>query len=731
MNIFLGIDAGSATVAYALINENSEILRWDYQFHKGQVEEALEKMLQREDLQNITALAVTTSTPENFNSPYRYDNQVAIIRASKERVPQLGSLLYVGAEKFGVLRFDSQGNYSRLNTNSSCAAGTGSFLDQQAGRLNLKGIEEFCSITQKNHEEIPQIATRCAVFAKTDLIHSQQEGYSLPAICDGLSRGLAKNLVETLFTGQEINSPMVICGGVSQNLPVIKHMEDLSGKKITRDSLSHIYGAYGAALGLLEEEDPKNTLKPGGELFQKIEGKTHGLNQALELKLSDYPQFDSLKRYVRSIEGNYSMIDVEVDIYQEFPENCRCILGVDIGSTSTKAVIIDEEAKVLAGLYTSTLGRPLEALKALLQCLDEYQETQGINLEVLGCGTTGSGRKFIGNIMGSDLILDEITAHARAAVELDSGVDTIIEIGGQDSKFTTLHNGMVTSSVMNNVCAAGTGSFLEEQAKKLNCRVTEYATRTMGVEAPISSDRCTVFMERDMNHFLNEGYTVNQVLASAVHSVRENYLQKVAPNGSMGNKIFFQGATAKNKALIAAFEQRLQKPIIVSKFCHLTGALGVALTLLDQEVGQSRFKGLELYKEEIPVELEICQLCNNNCKISIAQVRGKKVAYGFLCGREYQDKGYVNKNKSGFDLLAERRKILTVKEKKSSNYNFIIGIPGALYLLEDMFLWKSFFNLLGIKTLSSESLKNPLEQGKIHSEAEFCAPVTALHGHAY
>ena len=201
-----------------------------------------------------------------------------------------------------------------------------------------------------------------------------------------------------------------------------------------------------------------------------------------------------------------------------------------------------------------------------------------------GAGTTGSGRKFTGTIMGADIMPDEITAHARAAYELDPETDTIIEIGGQDSKFTLMHDGMVTFSVMNNVCAAGTGSFIEEQAKKLECPLAEYSSRAEKANAPLASDRCTVFMERDLNHYLAEGYAVNEILAAVLHSTRENYLSKVAITARIGSKIFFQGATAKNRALVAAFEQKLGKPIRVSKYCHLTGAMGVALELCDRNL---------------------------------------------------------------------------------------------------------------------------------------------------
>src|SRR5208283_1671753 len=170
------------------------------------------------------------------------------------------------------------------------------------------------------------------------------------------------------------------------------------------------------------------------------------------------------------------------------------------------------------------------------------------------------GRKFIGSLLRADLVVDEITAHARAAYALDPGIDTIIEIGGQDAKFTTMRDGMVTFSHMNTVCAAGTGSFLEEQANRLGCSLADYTRRVKGVHAPLSSDRCAVFMERDINNFLSRGFSTDEILAAALYSVRENYLTKVARGAAIGEKIAFQGATARNGALVAAFRQGLGKP---------------------------------------------------------------------------------------------------------------------------------------------------------------------------
>lgn len=382
---------------------------------------------------------------------------------------------------------------------------------------------------------------------------------------------------------------------------------------------------------------------------------------------------------------------------------------------------------MLVGLYTRTAGRPALAVQAIFKTIDELIESKQLQLKINGCGTTGSGRKFIGGIVGADMILDEITAHARAAFELQPEVDTIIEIGGQDAKFTTLQKGRVTSSTMNTVCAAGTGSFIEEQALKLDCKLENLAGRTEGVAGPLVSDRCTVFMERDVNHCLTEGYTVDQVLASCLHAVCENYLMKVASEKHIGTSICFQGATAKNKSLVAAFEQRLKKPILVSRYCHLTGALGTALILADEKVHSDKFTGFGLHKQSLVLKSEVCDYCTNHCKISVATVGDTEVAYGFLCGRDYHHKRYVKVPSTSFDFLSERKRLFRVTNPAQKDV--VLGIPAALHLVEDLPMWQKFFGLLRIRTVTSESCPDPMHQGKKRARAEFCAPLTAMHGH--
>jgi len=708
-----------------------------------------------------TEVAVRTAqSPDILSGAHRIDDRVAAIAAARERNREIGSLLIVGGERFSMIHFDEQGAYRRLITNSSCAAGTGSFLDQQSRRLSLSGSAELSSMAMRNQGEAPKIASRCAVFAKTDLIHSQAEGYTLEEICDGLCLGLAKNIADTLVTDEAPPEPIVLAGGVARNEAVVHHLKHLLSAPIHTGELSHIYGAYGAALVQLErmenaaEDDLEHRSRTADTLPQSegteaaaalVEGEEREKEyffKPLSLELTDYPDFSGEESYVYSAREEKKPVEVEIYTRLARETELHAILGIDIGSTSTKAVLYaapsdgEQEGTVYAGFYTRTSGKPLEAVKAIFETAEAAADDHRLNLRITGAATTGSGRKFVGKVIGADTVVDEITAHARAAYELNPEIDTIIEIGGQDSKFTTMRDGMVTYCQMNTICAAGTGSFIEEQADKLGVPLSEYADRAEGRPAPLTSDRCTVFMERDINHYLNKNYSVNELLSAALFSVRENYLQKVATEAHIGERVCFQGATAKNRALVAAFEQKLGRPLFVSKYCHLTGALGAAIITAEEHAGASTFRGLALHREETPVRSETCELCTNHCRLRIAEVRGEIEAFGFLCGRDYDTKKYVNRNTSGFDLLKSRRRAFALQEETKRTREQIpagrrlLGLPSGLHMAEELPLWKTFFAELEIPTVTSEHCSQPIKEGKGITGAEFCAPMTAYHGHA-
>ncbi len=730
-NNILGIDIGSVSLSVVRLDCSGNILDYHYIFHSGDVRGKLAELQDMTDLSAVRAIACTRGRGYQYRSCHLYDPQVAVIAAARKFHEDIRSILVVGAERFSLIKLDRSGTYQYTNTNTSCAAGTGSFLDQQAFRLDFPGIEAFCEAALSNRSDIPEIASRCSVFAKTDLIHAQQRGYSLEGICDGLCKGLAKNIVDTLFNKESPSSPILFAGGVSRNLAVRKHLEEQMECRLAHHELSHLYGAIGAGLLLLDEGIPES-IEPIHSLEEILppEKDLEYFHEPLDWQRIAYPDFSSKNQYEYVPVHSGHTDNIEVDLYVDPAENqpISTYLGIDIGSTSTKAIITDEKNIPMAGFYTYTAGKPLKAVKAIFESIEELSKSKGIRFIFKGVGTTGSGRKFIGKIIGADRDFDEITAHARAAFELNPNTDTIIEIGGQDSKFTLMQDGMVTFSQMNTVCAAGTGSFIEEQAKKLGVSLSDYAEKAKGVRAPLASDRCTVFMERDINQLLNQGYAVNELLSTVLFSVAENYLKKVATEGSVGDHICYQGATAKNRALVAAFEQRLGKPIFVSKYCHLTGALGVALLLNDEGIKTTGFRGLHLYHEDIPIRSETCQLCSNHCHISLATVRDETVAYGFLCGRDYDTKKYVKKD-AGFQLLEERNKAIQRSRADKKRGRIKIGLPASLHIFEELTLWERFFSNLSIETVCSEHFAEPVKTGKRLAGAEFCAPINAFYGH--
>ena len=725
----LGIDIGSVSIHLAVIEIKGEarLVHTAAAFHNGDVKNTLTSLLEEAALDNVCFIAATDSTPLFVDSQLRVDGQVAAIRAARHFYGHsIRALLNIGGEKFSLSLFDEIGNYTGARHNTSCAAGTGSFLDQQARRLNLNGSEEISTKALANTKPRPDIATRCAVFAKTDLIHAQQEGYDIGQICDGLCYGLAKNISNTLFKKEIHDGKILFCGGVSRNRAVTAHLENLIGQDLVFDEFSSYYGAIGAAFCLWDEMEegqaaPVSYTLPRGIILEETRSTTYEY-PPLELKLSQYPDFSSFK--------SYEFEEVESDVYTDpsLLGISHGYLGLDVGSTSTKCILINQNGAPVAGFYTKTASRPVQAVQKLFKACHSFLKDFQLDFPIKGCGTTGSGRRISGKIIGADIEPDEITAHAAAAVNLNREVDTIIEIGGQDAKFTLIKDGTVTSSVMNTVCAAGTGSFIEEQALKLNCSLAEYSGRAEGVKAPVSSDRCTVFMERDINYYLAEGYGKEEILASVLHSVRDNYLTKVASESKIGKAVLFQGATARNKALVAAFEQRLNRPIQVSRFCHLTGALGVALLVKEEGLSQSSFRGFDLWKLDIPIRREVCQLCTNHCKLTIAEMDDGPQAYGFLCGRDYDTQKMVPK-KTRFNLIKDRKKILCQPNSIPAKHDFTVGLPAALHMAEDLEFWRFFFSRLGIRTITSQKLKQPVKFGKTIAAAEFCSPVTALHGH--
>ncbi len=761
-HVYVGLDVGSAYVHVALINDAGQLIVTKSSAHHGRIEQTIRSLLRNHAgkiagiYQNVRGARLVQLGPST-------DDQIAVLTGARHLGLESQTILHVGAEKFYLILLSEDGNYRKSVTNTGCASGTGSFLDQQAARLNLSSPAELAELATHFQGDPPPIATRCAVFAKTDLIHAQQKGYSLAAICAGVCRGVARNVAETIGS-LELPDPVVFSGGVALNRRVVDELSRVLGRRLVVPANPQTLAAVGLAHLALRESEKWDS---------------EALERFLREAPSDRPKrsyhYGPLKsipyrRPSARLAKSQTIHDVEVEIYEpaRTGHQLQAFLGIDVGSTSTKAALVSEEGQVLVSLYTRTQGQPISAVQCLFRALRWLEREENLSFELLACGTTGSGRKLIQKVLNADLAVDEITAHARAAYELRPDVDTIIEIGGQDSKFTVLRNGRVVFSVMNFVCAAGTGSFLEEQANKLGVPLERYGELAEKASAPLTSDRCTVFMERDLNHLLSQGYSRDELLAAATHSVRDNYLSKVANLQKIGNVIVFQGATGRNSALVKAFEQKLGKPIYVSPHCHVAGAIGVALILKDRGIRLNpRFRH-DFERSEVRVEEDVCQLCNNHCKITRIDLGGERLSWGFLCGREDSDPRPKRRDDRLNHVQAYRRtlrarpprelrsaapKLLplpefsAVREKVLDLRQWVrrtvglaqqdtpeprpvrIGIPHTLNLLDTLPLWRAFFAQLGWIPVSFPPGPRAMERGRALVEADFCAPIALLHGH--
>lgn len=545
------------------------------------------------------------------------------------------------------------------------------------------------------------------MFAKSDIIHAQARGYSKDAISGGLCEGVARSVLASTIKGRQLAGAVLFVGGMSKNRKIVDEIKAAIGQDVIVPEESLCFNAAGAAvLGGIPWEQRRGLMK--------LIRKKREIRPSLDIRIAHYPDFSADPCDV--VDG------VEITRYGNPPQSvCDVYIGIDVGSTSTKAVITETDGTILAGLYGRTQGDPVKAVTTLLGHIKEL--FANTTLQIRGVATTGSGRALIRDVIGADLAINEITAHARGATYLDPDVDTIIEIGGQDSKFTRLKNGVVTNATMNYVCAAGTGSFIEEQAKRLAITLPEISEIVPGETAPYTSDRCTVYMERDLNIFLSEGWRREQIMAAVLYSVRDNYLSKVVGKSVPGQKIYFQGATARNKALVAVFENELNQPVHVSKYCHLTGALGCAVALVDKQCTETTFAGVDF---SCQATSETCTLCENHCDLRIYKVGDTKTAWGLKCGRDYEDQKAGGKTagshfESRFESAFETP---TVHHDGAP----IIGIPETLFMMEYTSLFKDFFQQLGLNVRVEKSSGKKLAAGMKMINADFCAPIALSHG---
>ncbi|MCZ2080553.1 MAG: acyl-CoA dehydratase activase [Bryobacterales bacterium] len=657
----------------------------------------------------------------------------AIARMFAAVHPEVRSIFELGGESSKYIRLepgDDSGSCGILDYDRSgeCAAGTGSFLDQQALRMgySVEEVGEVVSCAGCG----ARIAGRCSVFAKSDMIHAQQKGYSPAEILRGLCDAVARNFKSSIVKSRTITPPVALIGAVSQNAGIagaLREVFRLSESDLMVPQLYAWCGALGAAI--LEAEEPRK------RSFRDI----HKLNQ----HKSAIHRLDSKPL---SME-NVVLLGDRVDKYRP-PEGdgpIAAYLGIDIGSVSTNLVAIDESANVIHDIYLRTAGRPIEAVQ---KGLTELKELWGNRLVIEGVGTTGSGRELIAEFVGADVVNDEITAHKTGAIHISDTlgggpVDTIFEIGGQDSKYISIENGVVVDFAMNEACAAGTGSFLEEQAEKLGISIKgEFARLALSSQAPTRlGERCTVFMERDVTGWLHNGETVPNLVAGLAYSIVLNYVNRVVRGRKIGDVIYFQGGTAYNDSVAAAFAKLLGKKITVPPYNGVMGAVGMALIARQWHRatrGFTRFRGYDLNNLEMSSRDFVCKACSNECDIKEFKIEGQKSYWGDKCSDRYRKVSPTGRKPVIEDLFAFREKLLEeitgsplAPPKQLTRSNRIcVGIPRTMSTYDQYPFWQRYFTAIGAGVvLSRQTDPKIAADGVEMALAQPCYPVQIAHGH--
>jgi predicted CoA-substrate-specific enzyme activase len=724
----LGIDIGSVTAKAVVLDESDRVITSRYVRTRGQPVETvlavLEDVLQKYPPDNITSAAATGTGGQLIANIFGipFVNEITAQAAGTSCFhPEVQTILEIGGEdsKLIVLKKEAGEALPKVSDfaiNGVCAAGTGSFLDQQASRMGIP-IEQFGDVAMKSAHP-PRVAGRCSVFAKSDMIHLQQVGTPVHDIVAGLCFAMIRNFKGQVIRGRDLGKPVSFQGGVAANKGIrraLLEVLELNEADLIIPEHFAVLGAAGAAMVSRESPLPGDTIQ----------------------RLRDYiAQRDYKFVTLPPLSGDEYPIEVEpVRIESDRP--VEAYIGVDIGSISTNVVVIDKDNNVLARRYLMTASRPIEAVK---RGLYEVGQELGDKVIVRGSGSTGSGRYMTGEFFGADVIHNEITSHARAAAFVFPEVDTIFEIGGQDAKYISLQNGTIIDFAMNKVCAAGTGSFLEEQSEKLDINIEEeFGNLGLASKHPLDlGERCTVFMESQQNYYKQRGASKKDLVAGLAYSVVKNYLTKVVEDRKIGDRILFQGGTAFNRAVKAAFESVLGKPVNVPPHHDILGAIGVAM-LAKEEIQTSgkktRFRGFDLADRHYELSSFECQSCSNRCEIHKVVFEGEKpLFYGSRCGKwdspEQQEKRRSSKIPRLFEERAEKLINTYSKDSPDLPNGRTVGIPRVLFFHELYPLWKAFFNELGFQIiLSDPTNRHIIRQGVENIVEEPCLPIKLAHGH--
>ena len=746
----LGLDIGSAYAKLVLCDSGGAVRLVDVEKNAGSPRAAVVALLQRLDgqvpLATITSAAVSGMgkglIPPEFGWS-EYSSSLALAAGILHHHPDARTVIQVGGQSSLVVRLeDGLRRPWQVATNPLCAAGTGRFLEQQAYRLGI-GMEEFSDLALACQGRPPRIAARCSVFAKSDLIHLQQKGVPVSAMLYALCESIAR-MVASLSRGP-FEAPVYLAGGVAANRAFVQALDEVLSARnkapvhvtVPEDYLHA--EALGAAL-LCRDRPARVAMLPAGEESRSylpmppLEPMQAGKEQAMPV--ASLLSGDNGRKPAGGARYGY--------------------LGVDVGSTSTKAAILDESGThVLAKHYLMTAGRPIDAVKELFAQLVAAGADQ---IEIKGAGVTGSGRYLIGSFIGADLVKNEITAQTRAAADIDPEAD-IIEIGGQDSKLVLKRNGVVVDYQMNKACAAGTGSFIDELADLLGISVKNGDFARLAFDASHTIDlgtRCAAFMAQAVATAQQERVSLEVITASLAVAIARNYLSKVVGTRKLGQKVILTGAVFYNEAVASAFRSQLPgKTLVVAEHKEVSGAIGAAMLAREAVLAghqPSRFKGFSAVVASQPRLTNFtCQGCPNNCAITRMQSPGEPPTYyGSRCDRYDGESALAPGTASAGEVASaearghhietffdERERLLFREQQDAASatpsaagHGPHVAVPRALLMYDYAPLVLGFLKALGARTsLSRPTDKQIMEQAVELSYTDSCFPLKLLHGH--
>ncbi len=707
-----GICLGASTITSVELRRDGDAIRVENvtrKHHEGSPKDEFTAMLERLAPGDAPILVTGRSFRTFVNLPSITEPEASeyALRhvAGGERYDALVS---AGGETFMVYSLDANQRISGVLTGNKCASGTGEFFLQQTRRMNLE-LERAVALGERG--EPYAVSGRCSVFCKSDCTHALNKGEPIENVTAGLCEMISAKIFE--LVSKVPHRKVMVVGGTASNGAVVKHLSKrFEGVHVPEQA--PYFEALGAAIAAFEKGAP---LPQGGAL---VKAEHSSFTFLPPLRDADPLVVFNRMEYASAREGD------------------RCIVGLDVGSTTTKAVLLRvEDDRFLASVYLRTNGNPVEASRSCYRAL--LERLGGVAVEVVGIGVTGSGRHIAGLYSLTDGVINEIIAHAAAAAFFDPEVDTIFEIGGQDAKYTHLTSSVASDYAMNEACSAGTGSFLEESAyESFHLEAEEIASLALeGRRPPNFNDQCAAFISSDIKNAIHEGISQEDILAGLVYSICLNYINRVKGNRPVGDKIFMQGGVCYNAAVPLAMAAILGKKIVVPPEPGLMGAFGVALELEKRMdlglVRPQRFDLAALVSREVKhLEPFTCaggrEKCDLKCRISRVAIEGRKFPFGGACNKYYDLHRGRNASAEEYDLVKVRTRLMYEKYApvhRGGEGSLTIGINRSL-LTHGLFpLYHTFFTGLGCRVVVPDGMN---EEALNRQTTSFCHPAQLAIG---